>query len=131
MSQAALAYEVLLVEYKPRPIRTESEYRRSRRALERLMKPHPSRGESELIELMALLIEQYESMKYATPHLPAAKILDHLMESRRLSRAELARATGIPRSTITNILTGRRELSKANIRVLARYFGVSPLAFWG
>jgi plasmid maintenance system antidote protein VapI len=51
------------------------------------------------------------------------------MESRGISRAELARATGIPRSTVTNVLTGKRELSKANVRELARHFGVSPMAF--
>jgi hypothetical protein len=29
-----------------------------------------------------------------------------------------------------SMLSGKRELSQANIRALARYFGVSPLAFF-
>jgi HTH-type transcriptional regulator / antitoxin HigA len=129
MTQAALAYEELLLEYKPRPIRNESDCRKSRRALEELMKPRPSRAESELIEVLATLIEQYEAREYPTPNVPARRVLEHLMESRGISRAELARATGIPRSTLTNVLTGKRELSKANVRELARHFGVSPMAF--
>ena len=129
MTHAALAYEELLLEYKPRPIRNESDCRKARRALEELMKPRPSRAESELIEVLAMLIEQYEAREYPTPNVPARRVLEHLMESRGISRAELARATGIPRSTVTNVLTGKRELSKANVRELARHFGVSPMAF--
>ena len=131
MTQAALAYEDLLIEYKPRPIRNESECRRARRAIERLMKPRPSRAESEIIEVLATLIEQYESKDHPTPQVPAQKVLLHLMESRWMSRAQLARTTGISPSTVTNILTGKRGLSKANIRDLAREFGVSPMAFMG
>jgi HTH-type transcriptional regulator/antitoxin HigA len=129
MTQAALAYEDLLLEYKPRPIRNEPDCRKARRALEELMKPRPSRAESELIEVLATLIEQYEAREYPTPSVPARRVLEHLMESRGISRAELARATGIPRSTVTNVLRGKRELSKANVRELARHFGVSPMAF--
>src|SRR5713101_4226746 len=114
----ALAYEELLLEYKPRPIRNDSDCRRARRALEKLMKPRPSRAESELIEVLATLIEQYESREHPTPQVPARQVLAHLMEARGISRAELARATGIPRSTVTNILTGRRNFSKANVRDL-------------
>jgi HTH-type transcriptional regulator/antitoxin HigA len=131
MIHGALAYDDLLLEYKPRPIRSEADCRRSVRALERLMTARPSRAESELIEVLATLIEQYESRRYPTPRVAPRKVLEHLMESRGVSRAALARATGIPRSTVTNVLSGRRELSKANIRGLATYFRVSPLAFWG
>ena len=129
VTQAALGYDDLLLEYKPRPIRNESDSRRARRALERLMKPHPSRAESEIIEVLATLVEQYESREHPTPQASARRILAHLMEARGVSRAALARATGIPRSTVTNLLTGKREPSKASIHHLALYFGVSPVAF--
>jgi HTH-type transcriptional regulator/antitoxin HigA len=124
------AYDELLLEYKPRPIRTEADCRRARRAVERLLKPHPSRAESEIIEVMATLIEQYESREHPMPNVSALQVLEHLMDSRAVSRAELARATGIPRSTVTTLLTGKRMPSKANIHALANYFGVSPLAFF-
>jgi antitoxin component HigA of HigAB toxin-antitoxin module len=60
------------------------------------MSPHPTRAESELIEVLATLIEQYESREYPTPKLPARRILEHLMEARGVTRAVVARATGIP-----------------------------------
>ena len=39
-----------------------------------------------------------------------------------------ARATKIPRSTISAVLAGRRKLSTANIAALSAYFHVSPAA---
>ncbi len=52
-------------------------------------------------------------------------------DSRPLSshKAEVARATGIPRSTITNVLSGRRQISKENVIRLAAYFHVDPGVF--
>lgn len=124
------AYDQLLLEYKPRPIRTEAECRRARRAIERLLTPHPSRAESEIIEVMSTLIEQFESREHPTPHVSARQLLEHLLNSRSVSKAELARATGIPRSTVTDLLAGKRAPSKANIHALANYFGVSALTFF-
>ena len=44
-------------------------------------------------------------------------------------KAEVARATGISRSTITNELSGRRQISKENVIRLAAYFHVDPGVF--
>ena len=129
MTAAASRYEDLLLRYKPRPIRTEAQRQRAQGALETLMVPNPTRAESELIELLATLIEQFEAREGPIEVSPR-ELMQHLMEARGVSRAELSAATGIPRPTITNVLSGKRELSKANIRALSSYFGVSPAAFF-
>ncbi|NLY01118.1 MAG: helix-turn-helix transcriptional regulator [Rhodopirellula sp.] len=124
------AYQELLVDYTPRPVRTEREYRRTMRLIERLMKkPGLSRAESELLELLATLAEQYESIEYPTPQASQADLLAHLIDARGITQAELARQTGVPRSVITNVLKGRRKISQANIARLAAYFHVSPAEF--
>jgi plasmid maintenance system antidote protein VapI len=41
----------------------------------------------------------------------------------------LARSTGIPRSTITNVVSGRRQISKENASKLAAYFHVDASVF--
>ena len=44
------AYETLLLDYRPRPIRSETAYRRALRQVERLMtKPHLNQAESEMV----------------------------------------------------------------------------------
>lgn len=124
------AYDKLLLDFKPRPIRTERAYKRAMKQIEALMiKPHLPRAESEMLEVLATLVEQYESIEHPTPETTPAEMLAHLIEAREVSQAELARATSIPASTISAILSGDRQISKANVGRFARYFRVSPSLF--
>ena len=122
-------YQSLLLDYEPRPIRSDSAYRKALRHVEKLMRPNLPRAESELVELLATLIEQYESREHPTPASPPSEMLAHLMAARGVVQADVARATGIPRSTLSAVLAGRRKLSTASIAALSSYFHVSPSAF--
>lgn len=124
------AYQELLLDYTPRPVRNEREYRRVMRGIERLMaSPRLSRAECELLELLVTLAEQYESIECPTPRASQADLLAHLIDARGITQAELSRQTGIPRSVVTNVLKRRRKISQANIAKLAEYFHVSPAEF--
>lgn len=128
----ATAYQGLLRKYTPRLIRNEREYKRALRHVDDLMKrSRRSRAEGELLDLMAHLIAQYEESIDPTPDVPPRRILAHLIESRGATAADVSRATGIHRSTLSAVLAGRREISKANVAKLSRYFGVSPVVFFG
>src|SRR5437868_935384 len=112
---AMTGYENLLLDVRPRPIRSRAAYQEALRQVERLMsKPRLARAESEMVELLSLLIEQYEAIEYPTPESSPAEVLAHLLEVRGITKAQLARDTGIPRSVITNVLSGRRAISKTN-----------------
>ncbi len=124
------AYETLLQDYRPRPIRSKAVYSQALRQVEQLMsRPNLGRAESEMVELLSLLIEQYESREHPTPTSTPTELLEHLIEARGVTQAQLARDAGLPRSVITNVLAGRRSISKANAIKLARYFGVSVSLF--
>jgi len=124
------AYQTLLLDFTPRPIRNDREYKRAMRHIAQLMKkPKLSGAESELLELLATLAEQYESIEHPTPKASQPDLLAHLIDARGVSQAEVARMCGIPRSVITNVLGGRRKISQANIVKLARYFHVAPAEF--
>ena len=125
MSTATLTpYQELLVEATPRVIRSDAEYRRALRQIERLIKPHPRRAESQLVELLATLIEDYETASHPTPKLPPRKRLAELIEAREITQAQLAAATGISRQTISNVLADRRGISKSAAVKLAEFFRV-------
>ena len=132
MSSTITAYRALLQQYTPRPVRTEAAYRKTLRQVDELMRrPRLSRAESELIDVLATLVEQYESKDYPTPTSTPRQMLAHLIEAKEVSQAEVARATGIPRSTISAVLSGRRQISKANVVKLADYFNVPSALFLG
>ena len=126
------AYDSLLLKYKPRPIRNDREHRRALKQVEKLIGEHgptPPRAEGELIAVLSTLIESYEIEVTPRRKPTPAETLEHLIESKEVARAEVARATGIPRSTITNVLNGRRQISKENVTRLANYFHVDPSVF--
>ncbi len=126
----ATEYRDLLVEFVPRPIRTAKEYRSAKAKLDRLMVPHPGAAQSLLIEVLSTLIERYESREFPTPTTSPAEMLAHLLQSRGLKCAALAKLTGIPAATLSNVLAGRRGISKASAMKLAALFGVSPIVFF-
>jgi antitoxin component HigA of HigAB toxin-antitoxin module len=102
-------------------------YKRALAHIERLMrKPKRSRAEDDMIELLATLIEQHEVRSgYTDPFLSPRDRLAGLMEARELSQADLSRGSGVPRTTINEILCNKRSISKANAVRLAKYFGVA------
>jgi len=125
----ATEYRDLLVQFAPRPIQSAADYRRTVAQLERIMEPHPSAARSQLIEVLATLIERYESRDYPTPEGDPADVLKNLLDAKGVTAAGVAKATGISPATISNVLARRRCISKANALVLGKYFGVSATVF--
>lgn len=123
------AYQSLLLEFTPRPIRSEREYRRALSFVENHMEPHPPKAAGELLELLSTLIADYEAKRFTFAEVPPGEMLAHLIEARGITKAEVARATGIPRATITSAIAGQRGISKANAVALGAYFHVSPAVF--
>jgi HTH-type transcriptional regulator/antitoxin HigA len=130
MSARAPSYADLLVEIEPRPIGTKAALERTYKLIDRLMsKPALSRAESEMLELLSMLVEQYESREHPTPRVSAAEMLEHLIEARGITYAALAAETNIARSIITDIFAGRRRISLGNVRKFSQYFRVPPSVF--
>jgi HTH-type transcriptional regulator/antitoxin HigA len=125
----ASEYRDLLIEFVPHPIRSDADYRRAVAQLEQLMEPRPRAARSQLIEVLATLIERYESRDYPTPQHDPADTLKNLLETRGVSAAVVAKATGIPPSTMSSVLAHRRGISKVNAVKLGAYFGVSASVF--
>ncbi len=119
------AYDELLLKIKPQPIRSKAQYRRVLEQLDELMEPHPPREVSLMVELLASLVQKYEAAHCAPPRkLPPARALAELLEARQVTAAEVSRATEVPRSVLSNVLAGRRSVSKASAIKLADYFRV-------
>ncbi len=123
------AYQSLLLDFTPRPIRTAKEYRRALSFIERHMRPNPPKAEGELLELLSTLVADYEATTYPEPDVSPGDMLAHLIEARGVSGAEVSKATGIPRATISSAISDKRGISKQNAVRLAAFFHVSPAVF--
>ena len=130
VAPAPNTYADLLVRYVPRVIRNEREHRRALRKIDELMAvKRPSKDRQGILDLLVETVERYEEQTLPTPELLPAELLAHLIDVREITQAELVRATSICRSSVSDILAGRRQISKANAVKLADYFGVDAVLF--
>jgi antitoxin HigA-1 len=60
---------------------------------------------------------------------PGRILKEEFLDDFNLSQAELSERTGIPRSTINEIIKGKRPISAETAFALGTFFGMSP-QFW-
>ena len=118
-------YARLLAKALPRVIRTERENEERIAHLEDLDSrwDELSREEREIAELMTALIERFEAEHYPINFATPQQRLAQLMEDRGLTQADIWRLLGT-RARTSEILSGKRGISKAQARRLAEYFRV-------
>jgi HTH-type transcriptional regulator/antitoxin HigA len=93
-------------------------------------KADPTPDEEEAIELMTLLIDRYESERCPVPEAEPADVLRFLLEQNGLSQRDIAPELG-SESTVSLVLSGKRQLNRDHIARLSRRFNVSPAVFFG
>ncbi len=86
-------------------------------------------GEQDYLDVLTDLVERYEREMHPMPPLSDAEMLRHLIEARAVAQSELSLEVGMPMSTISEVLHGKRELNRKHIAALAKYFGVDPGVF--
>lgn len=123
-------YAKLLVDMLPHVIHTESENERYTAALEvQLAKRKRTPEENRIVELLTLLIEDFEARNYSLPPATPRDIVLHLMESNGLRQVDLVDVFGAE-STVSEVLKGKRNLAKSHIEKLSQRFNVSPEVFF-
>jgi HTH-type transcriptional regulator/antitoxin HigA len=117
-------YARLLTKSLPRPIRTAAEYERFTALLLELDEQEHSTPEHDaLAEMLTLHIEDYEEKRYPLPSVSPNLSLTALMEERGLRHKDIWPVLG-NKGAATEILNGRRSISKAQARRLAGFFRV-------
>lgn len=117
-------YAKLLAKTLPRPIRTEAEHARLTALLLELDERDGLSPEEEaLAEVVTLLIEDYEEREHPLPRVSPTESLKALMDERGLRHKDIWPVLG-NKGAATEILAGRRSISKAQARRLADFFRV-------
>ena len=112
------------------PIRDEGHYAKMTKILESLLdeagadERHPIMG---LIDIVADLIDDYESEFQPLPQTNGVDALKFLMEQHKLKQADLCEIGS--QGVVSEILTGKRELNLRQVRALSERFGVSAATF--
>jgi HTH-type transcriptional regulator/antitoxin HigA len=89
--------------------------------------PRPIQNDREL-ERVAALVEVYDEGRGSLPELPPCEMVKHLMEQRGLKQADLVPVLG-SRAQVSDLVNGKRGISKSQVKALAEYFGVAAGLF--
>jgi antitoxin component HigA of HigAB toxin-antitoxin module len=82
--------------------------------------------EADAFDLLADLIERYEDEHYPIEPVSGLDALRHLVEPSGKTRAAVAAEAGLPGSTLSEILLGRRRLNTRQIQIVVRDFHIDP-----
>lgn len=122
-------YSSLLAEIAPKAIETEDEYDRLLAVVERLtFAKNCTPEENALHKLLVTLIEVYDAENYPIDKSEPHEILQHIMESSGTRQADLVGIIGSS-GVVSEVVNGKRAISKAQAKALGDYFKVSPSLF--
>ena len=114
----------------PVVIETEEENTRILSIVERLMKKgeNVSAEEEKLLKLLTRLVQDFEERLYKPSEATPLEVLRHLMEARGVKQSQLWEVFG-SKGIASEVLSGKRGISKTHARALANYFHVSADLF--
>ena len=116
----------------PRPVHDEVDLANAAEVVDALAGHALNTDQEQYLEVLSNLVGGYEDEHYARnlSHVTPLKALKYLARENKMTASALGELLG-NRALGSKVLAGKRELSKAHIRVLAKRFKVSPALFLG
>ena len=124
-------YSRLVSKVPPLVIETKDEFERMDAEISRLLRKgyeNLSIEERRLLRLLSRLIEDYEDRSFPVPNSPPYRTLQFLMEQNDLRQADLVQIFG-SRGRVSEVVNGKRAISKDQAKALGEFFKVSPEVF--
>ena len=126
------AYLALIRRFPLRPIRSDSELDAASGVVDDLTdRDDLSPSESDYLDVLGDLVEKYEDGHVEMPHVSDAAMLRSLMDEMNVKQVDVVRSTGISKTVLSLVLSGKRDLTREHIGALSKYFGVNPSSFLG
>lgn len=123
-------YGKLLSKTLPAIIKTEEENDRAISIVEELLSKGErlSSEENALLELLGKLIADFEEKFYQPRDASPQEVLIELMNARGLKQKDLTEVLG-SKSRVSEVISGKREITKIQAKGLADFFNVSAELF--
>ncbi len=123
-------YLRLVEEFPPVKIRTAKQAQATVNRIEELMAlPRLSPAAAAYVDLLSDLLADWEDATEEIPDIHGVDLVRALLEDRGLHQKDLV-GVFATESVASEVLRSQRELSRKHIEGLARFFGVSPSAFF-
>lgn len=106
-----------------RPIKNQKDYEKVLDRIEKIHDAKPNTRESDELEVLLVLVENYEEKHYVIDAPTPIEAIKFRMEQEGLKQKDLTVALG-DKSIVSKILSGKRELSVDMIRKLHSMFNI-------
>lgn len=124
-------YGALLMQTLPSVIHTEAENEQMLAVMAGLMQKgeaNLSPEEMRLLELLGILVEEFETQTYPMPDVPPNEMLKFILSERGLRQKDLLPVFG-SEGIISEVLSGKRGITAKQAKALANFFHVSVALF--
>lgn len=127
----ARRYGRLLAQTVPVAIHTDAECKSAIVKIENLLRKGEDKlspEEDRLLDLLSTLVERYEDEAENFSPSPPDRMLQFLMEQNDLRQTDLVKIFGSS-GRVSEVVNGKRSISKAQAKALGEFFKVSPELF--
>ncbi len=108
-----------------KPIKTEADYRAAFKRLEEIFDAIPETPESDELEILGLIVEDYENKHYPIDAPDPIEAIKIRMEEMNLKQVDLIPEIG-GKSRVSEIMNRKRRLTVEMIRKLTTRLNLSP-----
>ncbi|MEO6686570.1 MAG: helix-turn-helix domain-containing protein [Dyadobacter sp.] len=107
-----------------RPIKTEQEYDLALKQMENVFSASKNTPDGDKLEILALLIADYEARNYPIRQLSPIEALKAEMEEQGLTQSNLAERFGMSKGAISEIINGKKQMSVRFMKFLHKDLGI-------
>ena len=109
-------------------IKTEKEYKKASLRLMEIFNEEDNKSIEDELELLIILIKDYDDKHYELPELDALEVIKYKMEEMGLKAKDLEPIIG-SKGHVSAILSGKREITLKMAQKLKNYFSIPAEVF--
>jgi antitoxin component HigA of HigAB toxin-antitoxin module len=110
-------------------IRKDQDLDAAQAIVDGLLREDLDKGALTYLDALSDLIMIYEQQHHTMVSLPPHELLVQMLEERNMSQADLARATGMAKATVSDLATGKRRFTVSQMHSVAKVFGLPGSLF--
>ena len=119
------SYLELVLDFPLASIKSDDHLEEAQKVIDALLaRVTLNKGEETYLDALSDLVGAYEDEHHAIATASDADMLQHLLDAKGITQAQLSRETDLAKSTISEVLKGRKRFSRQMIHKLSEYFQV-------
>ena len=109
-------------------LKTENDYNKASLRLMEIFHAKPNAAESDELDLLMVLVKDYDDKNYHLPELDALEVIKYKMEELGIKAKDLEPIIG-SKGHVSAILSGKREITLKMAQKLKNYFSIPAEVF--